>query len=497
MSETAAIPGLKWRMIASFSGNIGPAVLSVALVPVYIHFLGIEAYGLIGFFLSLVPLLTLIDLGMSAALNREIARLSADAGDAGATRNLARTLETFYWCAPALVAALMAVLAEPIASRWLQLRNVTEQEAVNALRLMGLAFAARLPSVLYFGALIGLERIVLLNVLRLVLELVKAIGSVLTLWLIAPTLQVFFIWQIVAGLLMSVVLAVSTWQCMPAGPRARFDFGQLRRIARFAAGVSGVAVTAALVSQADKLVLSRLLTLEGLGYYTVAWTVASGLRQLTVPLTSVFLPRMSHAVAANDEGQLGRLYEQLGRLVSIIVVPAGLVIAMFSHPVLEIWTGNPSVASGANVILSLLVIGAIFAALAGVPYIAQLAVGWTAPSLLTNIGATIVVVPLTYTLASRCGAIGAAFGWAALNLVMLVVLVHALHRRVLRGSLAQRYTRNVMLPLFTASGIVIMLRVSSELVPINGTLFELACMLMTYAVAVGAAMLSAGIRVAR
>src|SRR6202035_4627764 len=55
---------------------------SLAVVPVYIHFLGIEAYGLIGFFLSLTAILSLLDLGLGTALNRQFAQYSAQSGNA-------------------------------------------------------------------------------------------------------------------------------------------------------------------------------------------------------------------------------------------------------------------------------------------------------------------------------------------------------------------------------------------------------------------------------
>jgi O-antigen/teichoic acid export membrane protein len=70
---------------------------SLAVVPAYIHFLGIEAYGLIGFFLSLTAILQLLDLGLGTALNRQFSHHSAQSGKAREMRDLLRTLEIIYW----------------------------------------------------------------------------------------------------------------------------------------------------------------------------------------------------------------------------------------------------------------------------------------------------------------------------------------------------------------------------------------------------------------
>src|ERR1700754_4032164 len=78
------------------------ALMNVAFVSVYIHYLGAEAYGLVGVFAVLQGLLSLLDLGMAPTISREMARLSVTKGDAFGARALLRSVE--------VVACLMAVL---------------------------------------------------------------------------------------------------------------------------------------------------------------------------------------------------------------------------------------------------------------------------------------------------------------------------------------------------------------------------------------------------
>src|SRR4051812_47258251 len=52
-------------------------LLGLAMLPVYMHYLGVEAYGLIGFFATLQAWFLMLDLGLSPTLNREMARYSA------------------------------------------------------------------------------------------------------------------------------------------------------------------------------------------------------------------------------------------------------------------------------------------------------------------------------------------------------------------------------------------------------------------------------------
>ena len=82
------------NIVANIAGRGWAALLSLAVFPVYIHFLGIEAFGLIGFFLSVTSILSLLDLGLGTALNRQFAQYSMQSGKAQEMHDLLRTLES-------------------------------------------------------------------------------------------------------------------------------------------------------------------------------------------------------------------------------------------------------------------------------------------------------------------------------------------------------------------------------------------------------------------
>lgn len=67
---------IKRNIVANYFGNGWSALMSLAFIPLYIHFMGIEAYGLVGIFITLLTVFGLLDMGLSATLNREMARLS-------------------------------------------------------------------------------------------------------------------------------------------------------------------------------------------------------------------------------------------------------------------------------------------------------------------------------------------------------------------------------------------------------------------------------------
>jgi len=83
---------LGWNLLAGLTNSAWTALIGVLATPFYLHYLGIESYGLIGFFTTLLTLLQLLDLGLSPTMNREAARHAA-VGDLRGVRHLLRSLE--------------------------------------------------------------------------------------------------------------------------------------------------------------------------------------------------------------------------------------------------------------------------------------------------------------------------------------------------------------------------------------------------------------------
>ena len=84
---------LKENVLANYLGQGWRVLMSLAFVPLYIKYLGIEAYGLIGIFGMLQAWLGLLDMGMKPALGREMARFTGGAHDAQSIWDLLRSIE--------------------------------------------------------------------------------------------------------------------------------------------------------------------------------------------------------------------------------------------------------------------------------------------------------------------------------------------------------------------------------------------------------------------
>ena len=65
---------LKLNIIFNLLGKSWALISTFVFIPLYVHILGIEMYGIIGFYTTLLVILAFADLGLTATLTREVSR---------------------------------------------------------------------------------------------------------------------------------------------------------------------------------------------------------------------------------------------------------------------------------------------------------------------------------------------------------------------------------------------------------------------------------------
>ncbi len=448
---------LQRNFLASFGAKGWSSLMSLIFIPLYIQFIGMESYALIGFFVTLQAVFSLLDMGLSTTLNREIARLSAHPDKAGEARDLVRTLEMIYWIGAGVIAVIVMLLAPFMAHNWVNPQHLSASVVQQAVLLMGFAMALNFPFALYTGGLLGLQQQVLLGGLLAAMATLRGLGAVGVLWLVSPTIQAFFCWQICVSFTQTMLGALLLWRNLqPAGQTPRFRRNLLLGVWRFAAGMTGISVATLLLTQLDKLLLSKLLPLEMFGYYNLATAVASALYLFAGPFFSAIFPRFSQLVSIGDEAALQALYHRSCQMMSVLLLPLAVVAALFAPEVLWIWTGNTVVVQRAHLLVSLLIVGTALHGLSHIPYALQLAHGWTRLPFYQNVVAVILLVPLLLWTTARYGAVGAAGVWITLNAGYIVIGIQVMHRRLLKDQLFRWYYQDVGLPLTGALGVALL-----------------------------------------
>src|SRR5688572_6913204 len=113
------------NMAAGVANSVVLVLVNLIALPFYLRFLGMEAYGLIGFYATLQAVLQMLDLGLAPTVSRELAH-GAETGQQRRSASLLRTLGVVYIGIAVVIFALVALAAPSIGANWLQAKSLPQ-----------------------------------------------------------------------------------------------------------------------------------------------------------------------------------------------------------------------------------------------------------------------------------------------------------------------------------------------------------------------------------
>lgn len=444
---------IRLNLAVSFSYQIISVLVNVFLVPLYIRHLGMESVGLLAFFATLQMLSRVLDMGMSSALLREIARVRHDTDGSQQTRNLFLTFERLFGFLAIAITITLVLSAPLLASSWLRAEALSERGVVVSVALMGVLCGLSWINSYYQSVLLGLERHVEGSLIRIAELLITTGGIFVVVGGSGADVQIVFAWQV---LMAAIMVAVTRWiirrHMLNLGARPEWKPDLIIRIWRGAVGMSIISVNSIILLQMDRAVLSRLLPLDRFGVYTTALMVANLVPAAIVgPTFSVMFPRFSNMTKHGSEQFIQDLYRVVTQMLGAIIIPATFAMIVFGERLVFHWTRNAQLAADIARVLPALAISYACNVMAMPPFILQLAKGWMKPTVVVGTVLVLVCLPLTILLSRRYGMQGAALAMLAMNASQLIVISTVAHRRLLPGESLHFFGRD-MIPMIAICG---------------------------------------------
>lgn len=427
---------IKSNITASYASQILVTLIGIAGVPLYVRYMGLEAYGLVGLFLTLQSWFQLLDLGLSPTMMRETARFSAGTMTQESYRGLLRAMEFIFLGVAATLVILMSVSASWIAHDWLRLQALAPSEARLAILLMAPSLGLRFVSALYRSVVTGFERIVWLSGVNLAIAVARFLLVVPYLIFVSASPVSFFLFQLVVSLFELAILTIRSYQLATSdgrSVRSKSSWSGLRAVVRFSAGIAFTGSVWVVITQIDKLILSKLLPLREYAVFTLAVLAASGVLVMSNPAGSVLVPRLTRLNAEGDDEGLVIVYRRATQVVALLAFTAAIVLTVFGREVLWAWTGRLDVVDQAAPVLALYAFGNGLLAVTAFPLYIQFARGDIKLHIIGQAGLLVLLVPAIIVGVAKFGMFGAGCVWLALNTLYLFAYVPLIHRRLLPG----------------------------------------------------------------
>lgn len=443
---------LRTNIIANYVGTGYNLLIGIVILPLYLGYMGAEAYGLVGFFTLMQVWLNILDLGLSPTLNRQAA---SAASNPNGYQQFVAVLKSFelIFCLLGVVTLALIVCSSPwMSEHWFKAAVLSADEIRQSLQLMGAIIALRWLTALYRSGILGFEYQVWNNVVSSVYASFRFIGSLLLVAYISNDILHFFYYQLALAIVEFVVLRSKLYGILPKGLdlRWRFDWAAVKSVAPFALGVAYTAGLWVAVTQLDKLILSTLLPLQQFGYFSLVTVICSGLLHITFPVSVAIQPRLTALLAQGKVVQMLQLYRLATRFVAVVSGAVVVVMVVYAEPLLLAWTGDPAAASWGAQVLVWFALGNAMLTLGTFQYYLQFAYGSMRLHVIGSTVAAILQVPVIFYAAQHYGALGAGVSWFAFRSLFFLIWPPIVHHKFSPG-LHWRWLVKEVMPAVIAS----------------------------------------------
>jgi O-antigen/teichoic acid export membrane protein len=405
----------------NYFGTIAAAIGPLLALPIYLGVLGKAQWGMMSVVLTVMALLTMVDGGLSQVLMREFALRSRQQGQQSSpVRSLLASCQLLYGALALVLASVLAMSSPWIARHWIHLpADIHSQDATRLLMTSALLVALQLVAALPRSVLLALHQHRPLNIAIAVAHLFRYGGGVLVVWSM-HSLQWLLAWYAMVVLVEGAVRYRMAWRAVGARDRhTGASWPEIRQLLPGAAKMSLAVVLSGLTTQMDKLILTKMVSLDQVGIYAIASSAAMGLLSFSYPLIQAVFPTL--LAGHDDRRQVRKVFLTW---LAAAVVAAALTMLLYlwlGHAVLKLWLRNEEVAAAVYPILLVLLIGTLLNVVYQVGY-----VGWMLEAnyrmpLIISVCSVVLTIVLTPMLVRHLGIVGAAAGWLLINALGLVL----------------------------------------------------------------------------
>jgi len=425
-------------------------LLGLVALPVLVRGLGAEHYGLLALSLALIGFAAVADLGVGRAASKFIAE-DYERNETGRTERFVRTSLTVSIVSGLIGTAVLLLLSPVLTRRVFSIRPAMQAEAQLVFALTAIGLLPVLLRILFDGVLAGHHRIAFLNMTNMLANTLKvgfSIAAILTghsvLAIVAINVAVCF--------LHAIGLGWYTYRFFSG--RIRIVFGWDQRIARQLLELGLISTLSWVLANviflyADRVIIGMFLPLAMVGYYTMAFDIASKQWYISSSVSQTFFPVFSGQSVTN-QGALGQSYIQAAKALAVLVTGATMLLGVFSRELLTYWI-SPDFAAHSTAPLMLLGIGILFSCYVTIPYTAIISAS-TRPAVCAAIFGAAIVVHIGASLwwLRLWGIVGVALAFAIAYALVFMTSTWWVSRNLIHIPLATVLARCFVVPWMAA-----------------------------------------------
>jgi len=421
------------NIIANYGSRLWSIIAVYAFTPLYIKLLGIESYGIVSFYAVVMGIITLADAGIASAIDREFAKNNSNEHKLG----ILFFFEKLYALICFSIIVVIFLFSKEIGEHWLD-ATIPVGDMINYIRLIGAGVGTQLMSSIYSGALMGMQKQVRFGAIQSFGSMVKHVGVLALLFLIRQDLYTFLVWQLFCNLALILVFRASVLRYFnKTYIPIKYNHKTIPpAIWKYLSGMFFISLLNALNMQADKLVTSKLFSLENFGFYALISLLAQAPLILATPVVLSVFPYLTQSISVHQKKRLFPVFKRFCFFINAVAISITFVFIFYGKSLFTFWTHGTFIVKpvldqiGRS--LSILTIGYLFIAFQQMYFYFLLAEGHTRYSKRQIFCQIILVVPLSVLFIKEWDMAGAAIAVLVVQFLGFIYLLFVVHKTFIK-----------------------------------------------------------------
>jgi O-antigen/teichoic acid export membrane protein len=405
------------------------AIISVTLVrfvamPILIHGLGRDRYGIYATVVSVVGYVGLLDLGIGISLTKFVAEYYARR-DLKRLNEMLSTSLLLYIGLGVVGAGVIIGFSDLFVRYLFHIPASLWTEARYVFWIAALSLFNGLTIGIFGNLLNGIQRQDIARSITIGNALITYSGSILLIWL-GYKLVAFMLFAAVMDVLSFLV---QMWIAKRMLPEVRFfprffKRQELKQIVNFSFAMFINQLAARNMGVLDKLILGIFLPIANVTYYAVGFTLAGFAFRIPTAAVLASLPAASELMAQDRLDAVQELVLRGIKYTGLLAIPLFTAMGVTAPDIVRLWMGEGYELSAR--VLQLLLVGYFWIAISSSGASVMVGIGKPYINTYYAVGQILMCSSLTIVMVQFFGVVGVAAGSAvAYTLIGLVYLVHS------------------------------------------------------------------------
>ena len=352
------------NVIWNGAGELAPLAAAFIAMPILIHTIGTEQFGVLALAWTVFGYFNLFDFGTSFALTKLVSDRLARHADREIPVLIGTAL-TLMVVLGLIGAVLLASGANIMVARLFRVAPEIQRQVVDGFYILAFSLPICLTMRVLSSVLAAHQRFGVINLVQSPSAAFSSLGPLLVL----PYSHsiVALIGVLAAGYLVTWIVYLA--MCARTAPRMiaqmRFSRAVVPDLVGFGKWAAGYGVAGTLMMSFDRFVLAALSSMTALSYYVVPGRIMNKLRIVPWSVARVLFPAMSYGLV-EDRAKSRIIFERSAKALLLVMFPVVLLLIAFANELLSLWVGA-GFAAHSSVLLQWLAVAALLHAVGSAP----------------------------------------------------------------------------------------------------------------------------------